>query len=417
MHHSLRFLVLAAIVLFCSQTLASSHSNNFRVKIKRQSSNKYPPLNGKPLKASQMKPEWKAALDAAVKAGKIPNIPPSSSPDGGTPTYPSGTDMSQVCNWSITQCQGPHDIYQAPDGVAGINFDDGPTEATQGLNAFLLSNNISATRFLIGGQVAGMTDAFKDIIKDPNQQLAVHTYTHHQMTTLSNEQAVAELGWTMQVIYDMSGFIPRLWRGPTGDVDNRIRAIAEEVFGLYHTSWDADSNDWCMSSGTTICPGEDPGKDIPSVKNYIDKTLAGSKTPGVLMLEHELSDITVGFFKEHTWPGIQKGGWNHMNVAEFNGSAWYANAADPKAPKSAQADILKDSSGSSAPAAPASTSAANGKGGKNASGSSSSTPAASASAASAKSGGNTGSALASLSVPASMTLAIGAVGAVFAAML
>ncbi|CAD6953199.1 unnamed protein product [Tilletia caries] len=309
----------------------------------RQATDAYPPLNGEPLSAKQIKPEWKAALDAAVKAGKIPNIPPSSSPDGGTPTYPAGTDMTAVCSWSASKCQGPNDIHQGADNYVGINFDDGPTQSTPRLNQFLLKNNISATRFLIGGQVAGMTSAFKDIIKDPNQQLAVHTYTHHQMTTLTNEQVAAELGWTLQVILDLSGFLPSLWRGPLGDVDNRVRAIAEELFGLIHVSWNYDTNDWCFgqSPTQTACPGETPGETPESVTQYIDNTLAGPKAPGVLMLEHELSDTTVGFFEEHTWTGIQKNGWKHANVAEMLGLPWYTNAASPKGPKTTPTSVLK----------------------------------------------------------------------------
>jgi peptidoglycan/xylan/chitin deacetylase (PgdA/CDA1 family) len=57
--------------------------------------------------------------------------------------------------------------------------------------------------------------------------IAVHTWSHRYMTTLSNEEALAELAWTMQVIHDMTGGrVPRFWRPPYGDSDNRVRAIA-----------------------------------------------------------------------------------------------------------------------------------------------------------------------------------------------
>ncbi|CAD6922943.1 unnamed protein product, partial [Tilletia controversa] len=283
--------------------------------------------NGKPLSAKQLKPEWKAALDGAVKAGTIPDIPPSSLPAGGTPSYPAGTDMSTVCSWSTDGCQGPNDIFRAPDNYVGISFDDGPTACSPRLNQFLLRNNISATRFLVGGQVASMIEGFRDIMKDPNQQLAVHTYTHQRMTTLTNEQAVAELGWTMQVILDESGHLPSMWRGPYGDIDNRIRAIAEELLGLRHVSWNYDGKDWCFghSAKHTACPGMNPGRTKQSVRSYMDKALSGPKSPGPLMLEHELSDTTVGFFERHTWRGIRKNGWKHANIAEMLGVPWYAN--------------------------------------------------------------------------------------------
>lgn len=60
--------------------------------------------------------------------------------------------------------------------------------------------------------------------------MAVHTWTHPYMTSLSNEEVVAELGWTMEIIRQSSGGrIPKYWRPPYGDSDNRVNAIAKEV--------------------------------------------------------------------------------------------------------------------------------------------------------------------------------------------
>lgn len=41
------------------------------------------------------------------------------------------------------------------------------------------------------------------------------------MTTLTDMQILGELGWTSQIIFDLSGLIPRYWRPSYGDVDNR----------------------------------------------------------------------------------------------------------------------------------------------------------------------------------------------------
>ncbi|KAE8241894.1 hypothetical protein A4X03_0g8066 [Tilletia caries] len=89
--------LLPLTVLLFGEVSANLHSQSFCVHLKRQWTDACPPLNGEPLSNKQIKPEWKAALDAAIKAGKIPNIPPSSS-DGGTPTYPAGTNMTTVCS-------------------------------------------------------------------------------------------------------------------------------------------------------------------------------------------------------------------------------------------------------------------------------------------------------------------------------
>ncbi len=69
---------------------------------------------------------WIDALNAAVKAGKIPNIPVATS-TGGNPTYPQGFDPNgpEVCS-ATYKCRNKEDLWDAPDGVFGSSFDDGP---------------------------------------------------------------------------------------------------------------------------------------------------------------------------------------------------------------------------------------------------------------------------------------------------
>lgn len=57
------------------------------------------------------------------------------------------------------------------------------------------------------------------------------------MTTMTDIEALGEIGWTNQIIYDKSGLVPGFWRPPYGDIDDRIRAIAHEVFGMYSVVW------------------------------------------------------------------------------------------------------------------------------------------------------------------------------------
>jgi chitin deacetylase len=75
------------------------------------------------------------------------------------------------------------------------------------------------------------------------QQVAVHTWSHTLMSNKTNMELLGELGWNMQIIYDYSGRIPTLWRPPQGDIDNRVRAVAEHVFNLTTVMWSAECND------------------------------------------------------------------------------------------------------------------------------------------------------------------------------
>jgi chitin deacetylase len=73
---------------------------------------------------------------------------------------------------------------------------------------------------------------------DSIDHIAVHTWSHRHMSTLTNEQLIADIGWCMQIIHDSTGGrLPAFWRPPYGDSDNRVRAIAKEIFGLKTVIW------------------------------------------------------------------------------------------------------------------------------------------------------------------------------------
>lgn len=63
---------------------------------------------------------WKDALAKAVAAGQIPEVPLTNAGN-----YPKGVDASdpKVCN-SAAECKVDGDIWAAPDGMLGLNFDD-----------------------------------------------------------------------------------------------------------------------------------------------------------------------------------------------------------------------------------------------------------------------------------------------------
>lgn len=185
---------------------------------------------------------WVAAYKAAVANGKIPAIPPTTADyNAGTAKYASGFDPTsrEVCS-SYEQCYTATDLVDPPAGRIVISFDDGPSDGTDTLLQFLGQNHQRATHFMIGSNIRNQPDLFTRAFKQGGD-IAVHTYTHPYMTSLSDYGVLAELGWTMQIIHDSTaGRVPRFWRPPFGDMDNRVRAIASEVFGLRPVMWNEE---------------------------------------------------------------------------------------------------------------------------------------------------------------------------------
>jgi chitin deacetylase len=94
------------------------------------------------------------------------------------------------------------------------------------------------THFVIGLNIIRYSRQFFTAFNVNQDDIAVHTWTHPHMTTLSNEDVVAQLAWTMELIHNSTGgHVPRFWRPPYGDTDARVSAIAKEVLGLTTIIW------------------------------------------------------------------------------------------------------------------------------------------------------------------------------------
>ncbi|POY73545.1 hypothetical protein BMF94_3483 [Rhodotorula taiwanensis] len=261
-------------------------------------------------KGPQPKQEWVDTYNRIKAEGKIPGFAPSTPNGAGGVTYPAGTDQGEdgVCSWTTAHCFGDNDIYDAPDNMYAVAFDDGPVPQSERLYQFLQQNNQSATHFLIGTNIVQYPASFK------------------AMTTLTDMQVLGELGWTAQALFDSSGgIVPKFWRPPYGDADNRVRAIAEEVFGLTLVGWNRDSNDWCLNYGLGNCPSYAPNSQA-DLEGELNGWINGDKSPGPMGLEHDIGDIPISAFI-NTYPGLKQQGWDARCVPDLFGLPWYQNAA------------------------------------------------------------------------------------------
>jgi hypothetical protein len=152
------------------------------------------------------------------------------------------------------------------------------------LYQFLQNQSQHATHFMIGSNILGNQAQFKYAFETLQDDIAVHTYSHPMMTTLSNAQVVAELGYTVQIIRDLTGgLLPRFWRPPYGDSDVRVRAIAMEVFGLVTVIGNQDA------AGGFFTPG---AMTAGAAGESLQERLHGPKSPGLNVLHHEVRQLT-----------------------------------------------------------------------------------------------------------------------------
>ncbi|KAG9065107.1 chitin deacetylase [Linnemannia hyalina] len=254
----------------------------------------FPPSSAVPPVNHPQVQQWLAEIDLTG----VPSIPLNS---GDPPDCPAKVEPG-VCYWTCEDCASD-DVVECPDkNVWGLTFDDGPTPATPDLLAFLDQQQVKATFFLIGANVVQYPDM---VVKEAaaGHHLASHTWSHHALTTLTNEEIVAEIKWTEKAIMDATGLRVRYMRPPYGDVDNRVRFILKKL-GYTVVDWGGDtfdSNDWKipqMSSSAVVTHFQ------KSITTYA--TNAANNTKGFISLEHDLTSQTVNvaktlipFGKEH----------------------------------------------------------------------------------------------------------------------
>lgn len=222
----------------------------------------------------------------------IPNIVPkgtfADSTAGGTVQYDTATDPA--CWWTETKCTTPKipnippDIISCPEAQSyGYTFDDGPNCSHNAFYDFLRTNNQKATMFYIGSNVVDWPYEAQRGLAD-GHEICVHTWSHPYMTSLTNSQAFAELFYATQAIKDIVGITPKCWRPPYGDVDDRIRYIANAL-GLQNIVWEEDTFDYDYTIN-----------GIPAVDQNYQNIIGNASTfttTGPVVLSHELDSETM----------------------------------------------------------------------------------------------------------------------------
>jgi peptidoglycan/xylan/chitin deacetylase (PgdA/CDA1 family) len=231
--------------------------------------------------------EWLKEIEGA----DIPDIPVTV--NGSCADTPANVAKSADYGWwTCTGTVRSSDIVTCPDKYTwGLTFDDGPAPYTPKVLQYLDEKNIKSTFFVVGSRAVERPQTLIEQYM-AGHEIGIHTWSHPEMTSLTNEEIVAELGWGREAIRRVLGVTPVIWRPPYGDVDDRVRAIATAM-GLTTSIWTAtpggqkfDTNDWRVEAGQITAP-----------EQYSDfQSILGNATllnTGFIVLEHDLFESTV----------------------------------------------------------------------------------------------------------------------------
>jgi peptidoglycan/xylan/chitin deacetylase (PgdA/CDA1 family) len=180
-----------------------------------------------------------------------------------------------------------------------MTFDDGPSaENTPRLLEMLKQRNIKATFFLIGQNVAANPDLVRRILAE-GHEIGNHSWTHPQLSKLSDQRVSSEITKTQDAIKDASGFTPTLLRPPYGAITPRQREWIENQFGLSVILWSVDPFDW-----------KRPGASV------ITQRILTQARPGAIILSHDIHKQTVDAMPA-TLDGLIRKGFKFLTVSQL----------------------------------------------------------------------------------------------------
>jgi peptidoglycan/xylan/chitin deacetylase (PgdA/CDA1 family) len=180
-----------------------------------------------------------------------------------------------------------------------MTFDDGPSaENTPRLLEMLKQRNIKATFFLIGQNVASNPDLVRRILAE-GHEIGNHSWTHPQLSKLSDDRVTMEITKTQDAIKDASGFTPTLLRPPYGAITPRQREWVEDRFGLNVILWSVDPFDW-----------KRPGASV------ITQRILSQVRPGAIILSHDIHKQTVDAMPA-TLDGLIAKGYKFATVSQL----------------------------------------------------------------------------------------------------
>jgi peptidoglycan-N-acetylglucosamine deacetylase len=173
-------------------------------------------------------PDAPAATASATPPATSPPLPMTKPAD----ISPAGSGPK--ITFSQCHVDGPY---------VAMTFDDGPHATnTPRLLEMLKQRGIKATFFCVGQCVAEYPEIARRIV-DEGHEIANHSWSHPQLSAMSEASVRDQLEKTHQAIKQATGVAPKVFRPPYGAFTLRQRNWANAVYGYKIVLWDVDPLD------------------------------------------------------------------------------------------------------------------------------------------------------------------------------
>lgn len=182
-----------------------------------------------------------------------------------------------------------------------LTFDDGPSrQYTAKILDILQKYNVKATFFVVGVNVEKQPALLRRVIAE-GHEVGNHTYSHPHLHKMDKATLTEELAKTDQLLREVGGISPTLFRPPEGVVNPAVKTAAQSG-GYSLVLWTIDTRDWALNSSNNIIRMIDQKATDGDIILFHDWIAGDSPTPAVL-------EIII--------PRLQKRGFEFVTVSEL----------------------------------------------------------------------------------------------------
>lgn len=175
-----------------------------------------------------------------------------------------------------------------------LTFDDGPSEYTNEILDLLVEYNAKATFFEVGINTDGHEDAVRREL-ELGMQLGNHTWSHQDLGSISEEDALEEINKGKERLYEITGEYPTVLRPPYGSLNGKAYLVDVPII-----TWSVDTLDW-------------ESRDADAV---MDAIFAEDTLDGKCILMHSLYGSTVEALRR-LLPWLSENGFQCVTVSEM----------------------------------------------------------------------------------------------------
>lgn len=154
-----------------------------------------------------------------------------------------------------------------------LTFDDGPDPVFTPLILDKLKKyGVKATFFLLGTNMEKFPEFVKRISEE-GHVIANHTYSHVNLTQVSDQEYHNQIQRSNEIIQNLVGYKPKFFRPPYGAInENQLQWATEQ--GMMVTQWSVDTLDWQGLSAENIT-----------------STVEANAFPGSIVLQHNAQGV------------------------------------------------------------------------------------------------------------------------------